>query len=201
MISRLEAMIFALRHRQLLSQLLEFRQNPSSVSYWSLVGLEQEAIKRAVDQTIDSSGPIIEIGTLFGFTTAMMASWMGQKRKLITVDNYSWNPWGLKPEVHRALTFRVLAPFTQDGAVTIADTDSESFMSNYDAPPPSFVFIDGDHSYSSVSNEIMWAKKTGASIIGGHDYHARAPGVIQAVDEHFPDGVHKSETVWLWGLK
>jgi predicted O-methyltransferase YrrM len=201
MISRLQALNVAIRHRPLLSQLIEFRQNPLSVSYWSLIEVEQALLRRAIEQSAAANGPIIEIGPLFGFTTAMMASWMGGSRKLITVDNYSWNPWGITPEVHRALSSRVLAPFVQPRRVEIVDQDSETFFSTYEGPPPALVFIDGDHSYPSVHKEIAWAKKLQVPIIGGHDYHPRAPGVIQAVDEHFSNAIIRSGTVWMWGMK
>ncbi len=200
MISRLEALNVALRHRPVLSELMELRQDPLIPWRGSLSEAEHELLKRAVEKSDWVEGPIVEVGTLFGFTTAMIASWMNSKNQLITVDNYCWNPWGLLPAVHRALTRRVVAPFLSSQRVKIADMTSEEFFSTYAGPSPSLVFLDGDHSYQAVYNEIAWAKKSGASLIAGHDYDAVAPGVIQAVDEHFPDSVLKSETVWVWGL-
>jgi len=45
-----------------------------------------------------------------------------------------------------------------------------------------FVFIDADHQYESVVEDILsWFPKVkNGGIIGGHDYHLGAPGVIQA---------------------
>jgi hypothetical protein len=60
-----------------------------------------------------------------------------------------------------------------------------------------FVFIDGDHSYKGVKEDIIaWLPKVkGTGFISGHDYnHPRLPGVKQAVDELFPEAIiHKDE--------
>ncbi|MDY0148518.1 MAG: class I SAM-dependent methyltransferase [Kiritimatiellia bacterium] len=200
MISRWEALKLALRHRPLLTKLIELRQNPLSVSYWSLIEKELTLLRQAVEIASKKQGPIVEIGTLFGFTTAMMASWMSGSNRLITVDNYSWNPWGILPDVSRELARKVLLPFTTTGKVVIMDMSSTEFYDNYKEGPPTLVFIDGDHTYEAVFDDIALAKKIGATMIGGHDYHPRAPGVIRAVDEHFSGAIARSDTVWIWGL-
>lgn len=200
MISRWEAMKLALRHRPLLSQLIEFRHNPGLAWKGSLNEAELELLKRAVEQTARLPGPIIEIGTLFGFTTALLASWVQGDRKVITVDNFSWNPWGLAPEAHQALTRRVLEPFLRSGRVEIAAQGSAEFFAAYAGPPPSLVFIDGDHSYEAVHRDIAAAKQVGAAVIGGHDYAPTIPGVVRAVEEHFPRVTLRQDTAWIWGL-
>jgi predicted O-methyltransferase YrrM len=50
-----------------------------------------------------------------------------------------------------------------------------------------FVFIDADHSYESVREDIIawWPKVKAGGIISGHDYHMGAPGVINASNELF----------------
>ena len=200
MISRWEALKLALRHRPLLSQLVEFRHNPGLAWKGSLNENELDLLKRAVDQTAGMPGPIIEIGTLFGFTTALLASWVSDGRKVVTVDNFSWNPWGLVPEAHQALTRRVLAPFLRSGRVEIAAQGSAEFFAAYAGPPPSLVFIDGDHSYDAVWRDIAAAKQAGAAVIGGHDYASTIPGVVRAVEEHFPGATVRRDTAWMWGL-
>ena len=201
MISLLEALNLALRHRATLSKMVEFRHDPSIAWHGSLSEAEQDFLKRAVELSAATPGPIIEIGTLFGFTTAMIASWMTGTRKLITVDNFSWNPWGLTPEAHKALARRVLAPFTHSGRVEIVERDSASFFATYAGPPPALVFIDGDHAYPAVDRDISGAQRLGAVAIGGHDYAPGIPGVVQAVEERFPQATTRCETAWMWGLK
>jgi predicted O-methyltransferase YrrM len=63
-----------------------------------------------------------------------------------------------------------------------------------------FVFIDADHSYEAVKDDIAcWAPKVRAGgWVGGHDYHPRKwPGVVKAVDEAFGRSVHQMPgTIW-----
>lgn len=61
-----------------------------------------------------------------------------------------------------------------------------------------FVFIDAGHSYEAVKADIAaWAPKVReGGWLGGHDYHPAHPGVIQAVDEAFPD--RKLLAGWIW---
>lgn len=201
MISRWQALNLAFRHRATLSKMVEFRHDPSIAWHGSLTEPELECLQSAVRQSSFNAGPIIEIGTLFGFTTAMMASGMKDERKLITVDNYSWNPWGLASEVHKSLARRILSPFTLSGRVEIVDRESDAFLATYAGPAPSLLFIDGDHSYAAVHRDIAGAKRIGSAMIGGHDYSAAMPGVVQAVEEHFHGEIVKIGTVWMWGPK
>lgn len=48
-----------------------------------------------------------------------------------------------------------------------------------------FVYIDADHSYESVRDDMAawWPKVRGGGILAGHDYDSHTPGVIRAVDE------------------
>lgn len=62
-----------------------------------------------------------------------------------------------------------------------------------------FIYIDGDHSYPSVSSDIKTSLEfiRDGGIIGGHDYGL--PSVQEAVDEFFPDA-HKWRNDW-WTQK
>ncbi len=62
-----------------------------------------------------------------------------------------------------------------------------------------FVFIDADHSYEAVKQDIAhWLPKVKAGgWIGGHDYHPRRwPGVVAAVREAFPAVDFYPGTIW-----
>ena len=78
----------------------------------------------------------------------------------------------------------------------MAVLDSSSFRKNYVGPAPSMVFLDADHSYEAVRDEIAWAKKLGVRLVCGHDYGNPRFGVTRAVDEAFPEGVQIRGTVW-----
>jgi Methyltransferase domain len=60
------------------------------------------------------------------------------------------------------------------------------------------VVIDGDHRYEAVQADIQaWRPKVKpGGILAGHDYSDAFPGVRQAVDEAFPDGVELRGTMW-----
>ena len=61
------------------------------------------------------------------------------------------------------------------------------------------VFIDGDHSYQAVKQDILsWKKKVRpGGILAGHDYSPEFPGVVQAVDECLKDQLQLGEeTIW-----
>ena len=65
-----------------------------------------------------------------------------------------------------------------------------------------FVFIDGDHSYDHVRDDIgLWFPKvkTGG-LISGHDYGVKFPGVRRAVDRLFWAGIQTGDdsTWWFW---
>jgi len=71
-------------------------------------------------------------------------------------------------------------------------------------PELDFVYIDANHNYEFVINDIRLAltkiKKGG--IISGHDYHTDTLGVIKAVDEVFgkPDIIF-NDSSWLVNIK
>lgn len=65
-----------------------------------------------------------------------------------------------------------------------------------------YVFIDGDHTYEGVRDDIIaWLPKVEkGGWIGGHDYDnlPNHPGVKKAVDEAFPDGVERGVDHTWW---
>jgi hypothetical protein len=149
----------------------------------SIVPPEPTLVKELVAGTSSLSGPIIEIGTLVGLTTTLMAMSDQGQRQIITVDNYCWNPWGLTPEDHRGLAAKILLYLSATGRVQIVDQDKNAFFASYDGPTPSLVFLDAIHDYPETSKDIAWARDVGAAVIAGHDYSDAFPGVVQAVDE------------------
>ena len=61
------------------------------------------------------------------------------------------------------------------------------------------VFIDGDHSYEAIKQDIQgWGKKVRpGGLLSGHDFHPVFPGVIQAVQESFGNNFQLGDdNVW-----
>lgn len=132
----------------------------------------------------DPTRPIIEIGTLFGFSTIVITLSKAQGQKLLTVDNYSWNPLGLSPHAHYELTRNRLTEAVAKHSVEQIRMDKNEFYRTYSGPPPALFFCDADHSYEATKADILWARSVGATLICGDDYdHPYQRGTAQAVDE------------------
>ncbi len=135
-------------------------------------------------RSTDTTRPIIEIGTLFGFSTIVISLFKQRQQPLITVDNYCWNPLGISPDVHYEITKNRLAEVVANHNARLLRMDKNDFYRTYDGPPPALFFCDADHSYEATKRDITWAQSVGASIICGDDYDlASEPGVKRAVDE------------------
>lgn len=203
MLTTWEALKLALRHRDTLSKLIDFRYDANLPWRGAVSENECVLLKEMIESANKLPGPVIEVGTLFGFTTNHMASWLIPEKTLITIDNYSWNPWGIMPEVHRAVTRRVLAPFCgrKEGGIQIVDMGKDQFYAEYTGAVPAFVFIDAIHTYEEVKKDIAWAKKLGVPLIGGHDFSPKFEGVMRAVTESLGDAIQTRESVWIWGMR
>ena len=148
-----------------------------------------------VKESQEFSGPIVEVGTLFGYSTTILVHAKDPQRKLITIDDFSWNPCRFSESLHYDLTEKILEESIEKRSVQLLNMDKNEFYKTYDDDPPSLVFFDANHTYEETLKDLLWAKKTGAKIISGHDYKEEIPGVIQAVNEVCggkPSHVHES---------
>jgi cephalosporin hydroxylase len=103
---------------------------------------------------IEPSGPIIEIGTLFGRSTLVITANKAREQRLITVDNYSWNPLGLTPDMHFRITNNVLFEAVKSFNLEILQLDKNDFYLTYKGKSPSLVFLDAIHSYAETKADI-----------------------------------------------
>lgn len=165
------------------------------VDQGTTTSLEQAFLRELVAQSAEHPGPIIEIGTLFGFTTNEIALAKSAAQKLITVDQFSWNPWGLNSVEHQRLTERVLRLSTALLNVTLVVADKNQFYAGYVGEAPALVFLDAAHSYEETRKDIEWAQSLRCPLIAGHDYSDEFPGVQTAVDEAGAPEVRG--TIWL----
>jgi len=132
---------------------------------------------------LTGEGPIVEIGTLFGWSTRVMVLHKSPDRELVTVDNFTWNPLGLSPDAHYRCTAKVLDDAINHHRVRIVRQDKSLFYESYSGLPPALVFLDAIHTKDETAADIAWAKKVNAGCICVHDYKSEFPGVVEAVDE------------------
>lgn len=145
----------------------------------ALGGLTDEEMTGLVSW-LPERGIFVEVGTLFGIT-AKAVKRARPGLRVIAVDNFSWNPFGLPSVAHEAFTRRIL-----DGAgVEVVRATSSAWRNETGSIDA--VFFDASHCYEDVKAECEWAKAKGIQLIGGHDYKNRNPrfGVTRAVDEVF----------------
>ncbi|MGV3723055.1 MAG: class I SAM-dependent methyltransferase [Actinomycetota bacterium] len=131
----------------------------------------------------DKSRPIVEIGTLFGWSTRAMTLYKDPSTQLITVDNYCWNPLALSRESHLQITTHTLKDAIASYRVKQVIGEKSTFYRDYAGPDPALIFLEADHSYEGTRQDLEWATQFPTAIVCLHDYRSAWPGVMQAVDE------------------
>ena len=186
------------RYRVSVNQFIKFRNSGRHAFSGSVLPEELPFLKELVEQSAQHTGPILEIGTLYGFTTQHIAEYKKPGQELITVDNFSWNPIGLTTEAHRDFCFRSLHYLSKCANTTIYDGTGTNFYSSYNGETPAMIFIDANHAYEGVREDIEWAVSRGIPIITGHDYCDAFPGVVRAVNESFPNNFRVEGSLWAY---
>lgn len=143
----------------------------------------------------------VEVGSYKGRSAAYMLVEIINSGKQIKLDCVDI---GYQPEVHQNL-------MSVNEYYTHRQLPSVDASVEYEANSLDFVWIDGDHSYEAVINDInAWLPKVKpGGWIGGHDYnHPMHEGVKQACCELIPDHKeiepsftgepHGHVTSWLW---
>jgi hypothetical protein len=182
--------------KDIINSYVYYKHNRETSIWGSVSEQDEKAIIHLLGLAAMLPGPIIEVGTLFGFSAQLIAAHKPQDKELLCVENFSWNPFFLTRSDHQLLTKKVLYYCTMHCNTKIVDRDKHDFYECYDGPRPSMVFIDAFHQYDSVMEDLRWAIKLGIPIISGHDYCDRYPGVVRAVDETFGNRV--SVNGWVW---
>lgn len=201
-VKKLSKLVQIVRHREEVKKAINHAlmsiEAPGE-SYWGSITEEDEAgIKRAVIQAGKFEGPIVEIGALFGHTTALIASLKRNETPLFAVDNFTWNPFGLTPKEHRLFLMRTIRLAIDQSSTRVFDGSASEFYAANPDLKPSLVFIDAAHDYSSVRRDIEWAISTDCPVISGHDYSSLCPGVIRAVDELLGKSISLFGSVWIY---
>ena len=138
-----------------------------------------------------------EIGVAYGFFSKRLLEEI-PNLNLICVD-----PWlrRRRPEAY-AEAIKVLLPYP---GATIIQAFSMDAVRLIPYEWLDFVYIDADHTYESVQNDIQeWTKRVRkGGIVSGHDYYegrSHTMGVIQAVDEYIKEHQYELKLTD-WDLK
>jgi predicted O-methyltransferase YrrM len=160
---------------------------------------EEEALSTIIEEYCKDQGPIIEFGTLFGTTTLLIAGIKSPDQRLLTLDNFSWNPFMMSSKDHERFTRRCLRFVMSNSYVELVNDDIREFKKNWNGGSPALVFLDADHRYEAVKSDIEWSVYSGAKVICGHDFGAEWPGVERAVREIFGSNFSTSGSLW-WSV-
>lgn len=158
--------------------------------------------KEVFDELPDGAN-IAEIGVYLGHSMAYMATLAKESGKKITiyaVDTFE----GSEEHKISGISF-----FYDAFCKSIFDLGLRSYVipvyspsvcaAGFDyIPDLDFCFIDAAHDYENVKADILaWRMKVKpGGVIAGHDYCSAWPGVMDAVDEIFPDRILTSKSVW-----
>lgn len=141
----------------------------------------------------------VELGTWKGHSITYLAKITNNKSKIFAVD--IWDDWKSDYNIFNGGLYSIYNKYLIDNNVRskIVDIKSISWEAskNFDDESVDFIFIDADHSYQSVINDIeSWLPKMKKnSIISGHDYFKSA-GVKKAVDLKFGDKTIFFKKIW-----
>lgn len=168
----------------------------------------------AVVSRVPENGWVAEIGTMTG-NMAIEAKRMRPDIVWFMVD--SWLPISEQPERYKETrddnalksvqtTLNHKATAYQRAAqlgISVINLSSVAAAFLFQDELLSAVFIDADHSYGGVKEDIeAWKPKVAVGgWLGGHDYKnidPRFKGVDRAVEEAFPEGVEKDKNYTWW---
>jgi hypothetical protein len=142
---------------------------------------EYAFLRVLVERANQLPGDFVEIGTLFGATAQRLAAWKAPGKKVIAVDQFSWNPWLLSSAEHAKITANNLFYLIAQGHLELVQANKNDFYRRPFAVPPALAFLDAVHTHEETRRDILWARQAGVGVICGHDHDH--PGVVRAVGE------------------
>ena len=146
----------------------------------------------------EMTGGIIEIGCYKGRSTKEL---LDSGNPVIAIDSWEGSPdkvdetYGMDGDAVYAEFLENVSGY--ENLLVCRDTSLNQAKMIYDKSVD-MVFIDAAHDYMSVKADIAaWLPKA-RKLICGHDYDQGWPGVVQAVNEAFPDGkIKRIGSIWI----
>ena len=145
MIKRLLTLLRHWREAKTAFSTLSYLYSDGNTSLDVLGGLTDQELKAVCGWATEERGmTVVEVGTLFGSTARELARQVVGGR-VIAVDNFSWNPFGLPPKVHENFTRKIL----RGTGVEIVNCSSEDWRRQVKGTID-MVFFDASHRYEDV---------------------------------------------------
>lgn len=153
--------------------------------YQQLAGwFDYENIYRAEVKAAQNGARFVELGTYCGKSLAFLAVEIVNSKKAILVDAYDlWN--GFKGQPMRDKIEELMLAHGVLSPLRLWQEDSVTAASRHDDASVDFCFIDAAHTYDAVRADLRawWPKMKPGATFAGHDYSAKWPSVVQAVQE------------------
>ena len=120
--------------------------------------------------------------------------------EIYTVDTFnptstSSNTWKREKDL-QDVCFENIYKFGMNDCVEVLIGESHEFVNKFNDEYFDFVFIDADHKYESVKQDIedWYPKVRVGGILAGHDYAQTQHGIRKAVDDRFGSRVDTFQT-------
>jgi len=146
-------------------------------------------VYKMIVKSCRDDGQIVELGAWKGRSSAFLvveAYNKSPKIKVHIVDTWGGNPYnGLLDESADLFCKFTTNMAPLEGLYKAHRMKTDKAVELFDDGSLDAVFIDADHSYNAVKNDILnWMPKIRkGGILAGHDYTYSWPEVIKAVDE------------------
>ena len=163
------------KYEKILNNLLKLMQ---TVNIIGRHGNTMLGLLDLVEHIKDRVNTMVEIGSFRGESTSLFARTIN---KVYAIDPFTWCSGTAETDFDN-----LTKDFTNITKIKKYSNDPE-VLNQFEDKSLDFVYIDGDHSYNAVMNDIKnWIPKIKDNgLIGGHDYHTGLLDVVNAVNNSF----------------
>lgn len=157
--------------------------------------------------SLPSGSTVIEIGSLFGRSSAAWCQGAGDEKTVVCIDTWEGTPDTVYKggPLEAYMTEDVFAQFQSNMSSMgfsprVLRMDSVEAAKLFSDRSVDLVFVDGDH-YKVVEDLDAWVPKIKiGGLICGHDWHASPWHISSEVLPKYPDADYIAEGILIWGF-
>lgn len=176
-----------------------YMQSQFGEDWFSYASLYSDMVKK-----FPSNSHFVEIGSWKGKSSAYMAVEIANSGKKIKFDCIDpWPDWKAEGEYFETMCTNLYETFLSNidpinQYINPIRNTSMEVVDSYKNESLDFIFIDGNHEYEFVFDDISrWLPKVKiGGILAGHDYHA--PSVIKAVSDNNLTNIISRDGCWVY---